>query len=118
MTRYFVRHPVMTWMLFTAFVVLGLYAVPRLEVEAIPDVDLPSLTIRTLWNGASPQAVQRSITLPIEEAARRDHGVEHVRSTSRAGRSTVQVEFAGMSKSTSPGSSSTNSSARYGATCL
>ncbi len=93
MTRYFVRHPVMTWMLFTAFVVLGLYAVPRLEVEAIPDVDLPSLSIQTLWNGASPQAVQRSITLPIEEAARKVHGVEHVRSTSRAGRSTVAVEF-------------------------
>lgn len=93
MTRFFVRHPVTTWMLFTAFLVMGLYAWPRLQIEAIPDVNLPSLTIQTLWNGASPEAIQRSITLPVEASARRVHGVEEVVSTSRAGRSTVEVRF-------------------------
>ena len=62
MTRFFVRHPVTTWMIFSAFIVLALYALPRIEVEAIPEVDLPSLTVFTRWNGASPKAVQRSIT--------------------------------------------------------
>jgi HAE1 family hydrophobic/amphiphilic exporter-1 len=93
MTRFFVRHPVTTWMLFTAFVVLGIYAVPRIEVEALPEVDLPALTVFTRWNGASPKAIQRSITLPIEEAVRNLHGVESVKSTSRAGQSMVSVEF-------------------------
>ena len=93
MTRFFLRHPVTTWMLFTTFVVLGIYAVPRLQVEAIPEVRLPSLVITSNWNGASPQAVQRSLTLPIEEAVRSVHGVESVRSTSRAARSQVEVEF-------------------------
>jgi HAE1 family hydrophobic/amphiphilic exporter-1 len=93
MTRFFLRHPVTTWMLFASFVVLGIYAVPRLQVEAIPEVRLPSLVISSNWNGASPQAVQRSLTLPIEEAVRSVHGVESVRSTSRAARSEVEVEF-------------------------
>ena len=62
MTRFFLRHPVTTWMLFATFVVLGIYAVPRLQVEAIPEVKLPSLVITSVWNGASPQAVQRSLT--------------------------------------------------------
>ena len=31
MTRFFVRHPVTTWMLFTAFIVLGVYSVPRIS---------------------------------------------------------------------------------------
>lgn len=93
MTRFFIRHPVSTWMIFTAFLVLGIYALPRLKIEAIPEVDLPSLTIETRWNSASPKAVQRSITLPIEEAVRRVHGVESVKSTSRFGRSTVEVSF-------------------------
>jgi HAE1 family hydrophobic/amphiphilic exporter-1 len=92
-TRFFVRHPVTTWMLFTAFVAMAIYAWPRLRLEAIPEVNLPSLTIQTLWNGASPQAIQRSITLPVEAAARRVHGVEEIISTSRAGRSTVEVRF-------------------------
>ncbi len=80
-------------MIFAAFVVLALYAVPRIEVEAIPEVSLPSLTVSTSWGGASPKAIQRSITLPVEEAVRNVYGIESVRSTSRAGRSTVQVEF-------------------------
>jgi len=92
-TRFFVRHPVTTWMLFTAFIVLGIYSVPRIEIEALPEVDLPSLTVYTRWNGASPKAIQRSITLPIEESVRNLHGVESVMSTSRAGQSLVSVEF-------------------------
>ena len=93
MTRFFLRHPVSTWMLFGVFAVLAVYAVPRIEIEALPEIDLPSLTVTTQWNGASPKAVQRSITLPIEEAVRRVHGIESVKSTSRASQSMVQVEF-------------------------
>lgn len=93
MTRFFVRHPVSTWMIFTAFIVLGIYALPRLKIEAIPEVDLPKLTVVTQWSGASPQAVQRSITLPVEESVRAIHGVESITSRSRAGRSIVEISF-------------------------
>ncbi|MEJ2722379.1 MAG: efflux RND transporter permease subunit [bacterium] len=93
MSHFFVRHPVTTWMIFAAFVLLGIYAVPRLQIEAIPETDLPTLTIYTYWNGASPQAVQRSITIPVEEAARKVHGVETIKSRSWAGRSQVEVSF-------------------------
>ena len=93
MTRFFLRRPVTTWMIFASFVVMAIYAVPRIEVEAIPELDLPSLTIQTQWNGASPKAIQRSITLPVEEAVRNVYGVESVTSTSRAGMSLVEVEF-------------------------
>ena len=93
MTRFFVRHPVTTWMLFSAFVVLGIYALPKLQIEAMPEVALPSLTVSTQWTGASPQAVKRSITLAVEEAVRKVKGVETVTSTSRVGQSVVEVEF-------------------------
>ncbi len=65
MTQFFVRHPVTTWMIFAVFVLLGIYALPKLQVEAIPEINLPTLTVQTYWNGASPRAVQRSITIPI-----------------------------------------------------
>ncbi|NIM19865.1 MAG: MMPL family transporter [Candidatus Latescibacteria bacterium] len=93
MIRFFVRHPVTTWMVFAVFVVLGVYALPKLQIEAIPEIDLPTLTIYTIWNGASPQAVQRSITIPVEEAARKVHGIEKIESTSRSARSQVVVSF-------------------------
>jgi multidrug efflux pump subunit AcrB len=93
MTKFFVRHPVTTWMIFLMFVVLGAYSLPRLQIEAIPEVDLPKLNVQTRWNGASPQAMQRSITIPVEEAARNVHGVENVESRSFAGYSSVTIEF-------------------------
>ncbi|MEM8931854.1 MAG: efflux RND transporter permease subunit [Acidobacteriota bacterium] len=93
MTRFFLQRPVTTWMLFSAFVVLAIYAIPRLEIEALPDVELPSLTVTTRWQGASPKAIQRSLTRPIEEAVRNLHGIESLKSRSEAGVSHVTVEL-------------------------
>ena len=93
MIRFAVQHPVATWMLFLAMVVTGVYAVPRLNIEAMPETDLPELSIVTAWNGASPSAILRSVTLPIEEAAAGCHGVEDLDSVSRHGQSVVTVKF-------------------------
>ena len=93
MIRFSVDHPVVIWMLFAALLICGVYALPRLNLEAMPETELPSLTIQTSWVGASPTAVQQSITIPIEEAARRVYGVERVTARSRPGRSTVEVAF-------------------------
>jgi hydrophobic/amphiphilic exporter-1 (mainly G- bacteria), HAE1 family len=93
MIRFCVDHPVATWMLFAGLMLMGIYALPRLEIEAMPETELPSLTVSTTWNGASPAAVQRSITIPIEEAARKVHGVEEISSQSRPGMSNVTVSF-------------------------
>ena len=93
MIKAFVDHPVATWMLFTALVITGIYALPRLEIEAMPETELPSLSVTTSWTGASPAAMLRSITIPIEEAARKVYGVENIESRSRPGWCQVTVEF-------------------------
>ena len=51
MIRFAVDHPVATWMLFAALVVTGLYAVPRLNIEAMPETDLPELCVVEVVNG-------------------------------------------------------------------
>jgi len=93
MIRFSVDHPVATWMIFTALIICGVYALPRLNIEAMPETELPSLSIETAWNGASPGAVLRAITIPIEEAARKCHGVEEIQTRSSPGRSRVSVSF-------------------------
>ncbi len=93
MIRFFVDHPVATWMMFAALMVCGLYAVPRLDIEAMPETDLPKLTVYTRWNGASPSAIQRAITLPVEEAAAQCRGVEELESSSRHGQSQVEISY-------------------------
>ena len=78
MIKFCLRFPVTTWMIFMSFVVFGIYSLPRLKIEAVPDVNLPTLTVTTGWNGASPQAVQRSISIPIEEAVQDVRGIEKI----------------------------------------
>ena len=93
MIRFCVDHPVATWMMFATAIICGLYALPRLDIEAMPETDLPSLSVQTVWVGASPSAVQRSITVPIEQVARNVHGIEKITSRSSPGRSSVEIEF-------------------------
>ena len=93
MIRFCIDHPVATWMIFAALIICGIYALPRLDIEAMPETELPSLTIHTRWNGASPSAVQRSITVPIEECARKVYGIEKIESRSSPGQSRVQISF-------------------------
>ena len=93
MSRFAVDHPVATWMIFSALIICGIYALPRLSIEAMPETELPQLTIQTRWNGASPSAIQRSITIPIEEAVAGCHGVEELESRSEHGSSRVTVSF-------------------------
>lgn len=93
MIRFAVDHPVPTIMLFAALLVTGIYALPNLDIEAMPDSELPELSIVTGWNGASPSAIQRSVTLPIEEAVAGCHGVEDIDSSSRHDQSTVTVKY-------------------------
>ncbi len=93
MIRFAVDHPVATMMLFGALLVTGIYAVPHLDIEAMPDSELPELSIVTSWNGASPSAIQRAVTLPIEGAVAGCHGVEDIDSSSRHDLSTVTVKY-------------------------
>jgi multidrug efflux pump subunit AcrB len=50
MIRFCVDHPVATWMIFGAAILCGIYALPRLDIEAMPETELPSLSIETRSN--------------------------------------------------------------------
>lgn len=88
-----VRRPVAVAMLFTALVALGLWAVVRIPVEFLPNVESPRVTIATGWTDASPEAVEAQVTSPLEAAVTTVPGVRKVESESRAGRSRIELEF-------------------------
>ena len=39
MIRFCIDHPVATWMIFSALIICGLYALPRLDIEAMPETE-------------------------------------------------------------------------------
>jgi HAE1 family hydrophobic/amphiphilic exporter-1 len=74
-------------------VILGSVSLSRLQIDMLPDIELPTLTIRTDYEGASPEVMERLVTRIIEEIVAVVPGVEEITSTSSEGRSTVRVSF-------------------------
>jgi HAE1 family hydrophobic/amphiphilic exporter-1 len=82
-----------TFVLFCLLALLGVMSLLRLPLELQPGGDRPEITITTPYAGASPAEVEDLITRPIEEALEEIEGVEEITSTSRAGVSSITVEF-------------------------
>lgn len=89
-----VRRPVFATMLVSVFVVLGLFAYVQLGIDLYPKVDLPTVTVRTLLPGASPEEIESQVTEPIEEAINTISNIDELRSTTLEGVSLVVVQFA------------------------
>ena len=88
-----VRRPVFATMLVLTFVVLGVFSYTQLGIDQFPKIDLPTVTVRTVLQGASPEEVESQITKPIEEVINTVSGIDELRSTTLEGVSLVVVQF-------------------------
>ena len=80
-------------MLVVAVGLFGMVSLSRLNLNLLPDVSYPTVTIRTELTGAAPVEVENLVTKPIEEAVGVIRNVRLVRSVSRSGQSDVTLEF-------------------------
>src|SRR6056297_3015913 len=76
-----------------AVLLFGGVALSRLNVNLLPDLAHPALTVRTELEGAAPAEIENLITKPVEEALGVVKNVEEIRSVSRTGQSDVILEF-------------------------
>lgn len=88
-----VRRPIFTSMVTLIVIVLGGTSLARLRIDLFPEIELPSLSIRTEYEGASPEVVEKSVTAVIEEIVATVPGVREIVSTSAEGASVVRVRF-------------------------
>ncbi len=76
-----------------ALLVGGTWVAATMPVDVLPELAAPSVTVVTEAGGLGPEEVERSITIPLEQALTGAEGVRRVRSSSAIGISLVWVEF-------------------------
>src|SRR5579884_810434 len=88
-TDIFVRRPVLALVVSLLILLIGLRAILTLPIRQYPKLSNTTITVTTLYPGASPELMQGFITTPIEQAVATADGVDYLTSNSIQGTSTV-----------------------------
>ncbi len=88
-----VHRPVFTTMMMLIVIVLGNMALSRLQIDLLPNIELPTLTVRTQYQGADPIVMERLVTQILEEIIATVPGVVEMSSKSYEGNSRITITF-------------------------
>src|SRR5262245_26835627 len=92
-SRPFIQRPVATGLLMLAIVLAGLVGLRLLPLSALPQVDYPTIQVQTLYPGASPEVMSRTVSAPLERQFGQMSGLSRMSSISAAGVSIVTLQF-------------------------
>ena len=88
-----IRRPVFATMMMLGLIVLGIFGYRRLAIDEFPEVDIPVVSVQTVYPGASSETIEREVTRRMEEAFNPVEGVDRITSITLEGVSQVTVEF-------------------------
>ncbi len=92
-SRLFIMRPVATRLLMVAILLAGAVAYRQLPVSALPQVDYPTIQVRTFYPGASPDVMASSVTAPLERQFGQMPGLTQMTSASSGGSSVITLQF-------------------------
>ncbi len=88
-----VNRPVATAMVFMAILLFGLVSLKMLPLDVMPAMELPSLTILTVYPGASANEVEDQVSRVIETQLSGVQDLKSINSSSRENVSIVSLQF-------------------------
>ncbi len=92
-TRLAMTRAAATSAIFLALAVAGLIAYRTLPINQFPSVDIPVVTIVTVYPGANPREMETQVTRPLEDAVAGLTDIDIIASVSGQGFSAVTVRF-------------------------
>lgn len=88
-----VKNPVAIYMVYAAIVLFGLLAIFRLPRDLFPDIELPTLTVVTVYPGANAEQVEKEVTNPLEIVLASTENIKKIQSFSKDNVSTISLQF-------------------------
>ena len=89
----FVRRPVMTLLVMIGILAFGIVAYRLLPVNALPNVDFPSIQVQAQLPGANPETMASAVAIPLEKQFSTIAGIDTMTSVSTNGQTTILLQF-------------------------
>lgn len=89
-----IRHPVPAVLLFILLTVLGIVGFQRLQIQNLPDMDLPTINVSASLEGAAPEQLETEVARKIEDKLTSLRKLDHVTTTITEGSVSISVSFA------------------------
>lgn len=91
--RFSLNNKFALWILTVIVIIAGLYSGMHMKAETIPNIEVPIMTVTTVYPGAAPQDVLDKVTKPLEQRLRSLDGVSVVTSNSAESFSSIILEY-------------------------
>src|SRR5579864_3265951 len=88
-TDLFIRRPVLALVVSLLILLIGARAMYGLQIRQYPKLSNTTITVTTVYPGASPDLIEGFITTPIEQAVATAEGIDYLTSNSVQGTSTI-----------------------------
>ena len=92
-TDLFIRRPVLALVINFLIIIAGLQAIRSVNVRQFPRSENSSVTVKTVYIGASAELVRGFITTPLERAIAAADGIEYIQSNSAQGLSSILIRL-------------------------
>jgi len=91
--RFSLNNKFALWIMTFIVVAAGLYAGLTMKQETIPDINVPVISVVTVYPGAAPDEVAERVTRPIEQRLRNLGGIDTITSRSAENFSAVFIQY-------------------------
>ena len=91
--RHFIERPVLASVISIIIVIAGIIGLVTLPVEQYPSIAPPTVMVRASYPGASAETVQKSVTIPLEQAINGVENMDYITSSSASGSASLNIYF-------------------------
>ncbi len=88
-----INRPILTSVILIVLLAFGLISYNKLNLNQMPDVEIPFISISTVYPGAGPKEIETQITKKIEDAISTVSEIERIESYSLESVSIIIIEF-------------------------
>lgn len=93
MIAWFARNHVAANLLMAAIMIGGVMTAPSIKQTIMPDFDLDYVSVTIVYPGASPEEIEKSVTIRVEEALEGVEGIEEIRASANEGATNLMIEL-------------------------